>query len=532
MSRILISLWILVTLAACAQPDSAPTAVLTVAVPPEVPTKAPLGPVAAPTIVKTFLAPVAVATIDAAVLFPNIASNSHPQSRAPQSMEQTILAAEVVARVSYLSKRVTVAQIPSSSTRSSRWATLLEFRFSVHEYLKGSGGNEIGGIVYLSFHTEAHARAAVTAIADAHDSRWDSREAIVFLDQDDWLPTYPLPAGSYWFGRMFFTTMKNGRREAYTVASIYSKLWLPATQTGGTVAKTLDAKLFLLDAPGSTGARGAGSAPAISLNTLKGRITDIEAEATQGGTPEYRECVEVSYRYENGILHQIARRGPTPHHRATSTIASGLPAGTVVYDYQTGSGPSRDEVGLRWFNGPDKDLVDFVAVDFRPSGPDAVRFTWRVVTARPLPPGDYLVYPDGTWHGGIVCARYPEIARKYWRLNLTVASGSTSTLHEALFDPVGIGDAVGADASNGRLDPAAFSLKGTSTTITSLKWENGAVTMALNPSASLTGYVLDFIDTTGTTILSLSSANTTSLTWAVPEQPWADGDLLMLRVRE
>ena len=501
------------------------------AVPPEVPTKASLAPVAAP-------------TIDAAVLFPNVAAGSAPPYFGPQSMESTILATEVVARVSYLSKRVTVAQIPSSSTRASRWATLLEFRFSVHEYLKGSGGNEIGGIVYLPFHTEAHARAAVTAIADAHDSRWDSREAIVFLNQDNWLPTYSLPAGSYWFGLMFFTTTNHGRREAYTVASIHSKLWLPeATQTGGTVAKTLDEKLFLLDAPVSTGARG--NAPAISLNTLKGKITALEAEATQGGTPEYRECVEVSYRYENGLRNQIARLGPMPHQRVSSTIVSGLPAGTVVHDYQNGEGLSRDEIGMRWFNGPDKDLVDFVAVDFRPSGPDAVRFTWRVVTARPLPPGHYSVYPSGTWHGGIVCARYPVIARRYRSLNLHVYSGSGSTLHEALFDPVGIGAAVGADASNGRLAPDAFSLDGTSTTIQSLKWENGAVTfqqslkwesgtvtIQLSPTMSLAGYVLDFIDTTGTTILSLSSENagTNALTWSVPDQPWHDGDLLMLRL--
>ena len=108
-------------------------------------------------------------------------------------------------------------------------------------------------------------------------------------------------------------------------------------------------------------------------------------------------------------------------------------------------------------------------------------------------------------------------------------------MHEAFFDPVAIGTAVGADGANGVLNPSAFSLDGTTTTITSLKWEDGEVTMALSPtSTSLADYAIDFIDTTGTTTLSLTSdnASTTALTWTVPDAPWAAGDLLMLRIHE
>ena len=58
--------------------------------------------------------------------------------------------------------------------------------------------------------------------------------------------------------------------------------------------------------------------------------------------------------------------------------------------------------------------------------------------------------------------------------------------------------------------------------------------MALTPTTTLADYAIDFIDTTGTTTLSLSSdnASTTALTWTVPDKPWSDGDLLMLRIRE
>ena len=95
-----------------------------------------------------------------------------------------------------------------------------------------------------------------------------------------------------------------------------------------------------------------------------------------------------------------------------------------------------------------------------------------------------------------------------------------------------IGTAVGSDGTNGVLEPASFSLDGTTTTISSLKWEDGEVTMALTPTTTLADYAIDFIDMTGTTTLSLTSdnASTTALTWTVPDKPWSDGDLLMLRL--
>ena len=186
---------------------------------------------------------------------------------------------------------------------------------------------------------------------------------------------------------------------------------------------------------------------------------------------------------------------------------------------------------MGWFEGPDKDLVRFVNVDFTTSTADRIRFTRRAVTARPLPAGDYTVYPNWTWSGGLVCDRYPEIAHNRFALYLTVTPPER-TVHEAFFDPVAIGTAVGADGSNGVLKPAAFSLDGTTTTISSLKWEDGEVTMALSPTTTLADYAIDFIDATGTTTLSLTSdnASTTALTWTVPDAPWSAGDLLMLRL--
>ena len=99
--------------------------------------------------------------------------------------------------------------------------------------------------------------------------------------------------------------------------------------------------------------------------------------------------------------------------------------------------------------------------------------------------------------------------------------GPPGTLHEAFFDPVDIGTAVGADSSDGVLKPAAFTVGGANTTISSLKWEAGTATMALSPSASLSGYAIDFIALDGSVSLTLSFDDATqsggTLTWSVGE---------------
>ena len=196
---------------------------------------------------------------------------------------------------------------------------------------------------------------------------------------------------------------------------------------------------------------------------------------------------------------------------------------------------------MGWFEGPDNTIVEFEDVDIEPAPrhyhnhEQTVLYTRRVVTTRPLPAGQYSFTPN-EWLWRDTCS-IPDSARNLVTVNLTVTTPAdrTNIDHEAFFDPVAIGTAVGADGANGVLEPSAFSLDGTTTTITSLKWEDGAVSMTLSPtSTSLADYAIDFIDTTGTTTLSLTSdnASTTALTWTVPDAPWADGDLLMLRIQE
>ena len=80
--------------------------------------------------------------------------------------------------------------------------------------------------------------------------------------------------------------------------------------------------------------------------------------------------------------------------------------------------------------------------------------------------------------------------------------------------------------------------RGQRTTLESLNWEAGVVTMELTHYVPLAGYRIDFIALDGSWVLSLefdgAKANneTGTFTWLVPDQPWQDGDQLMLRVRE
>ena len=143
-----------------------------------------------------------------------------------------------------------------------------------------------------------------------------------------------------------------------------------------------------------------------------------------------------------------------------------------------------------WLTGADADLFQNVwtmTTAIPPTGTTA-----HSSQLRPLPAGRVQV-PRTLWQlytRFIPCNFFPDDAYDDW--TVTVAA-PPSTVHEAFFDPVAIGAAVGADGTNGVLKPAAFTVDGASATITSLKWESGTVTMELNPSASLAGHAIDFI---------------------------------------
>ena len=154
-------------------------------------------------------------------------------------------------------------------------------------------------------------------------------------------------------------------------------------------------------------------------------------------------------------------------------------------------------------------------------------------TARPLPAAEYGFHYISQHYTRIPCNFKPDDTYSDWTVTVTAPSG---TVHEAFFDPVAIGSGVGADASNGVLDPKAFTVAQVSTALQSLKWQDGSATLTLSAPASLSGHFLDFIALDGMVALSLdggaAAVSGGTLTWSVAAQPWQADDKLMLRIRQ
>ena len=137
----------------------------------------------------------------------------------------------------------------------------------------------------------------------------------------------------------------------------------------------------------------------------------------------------------------------------------------------------------------------------------------------------------------ILCDAYPE-ARRTWNIHTVKVSAPVGVSHEAFFDPVDIEDAVGTDGANGVLRPDRFETEDEETVIERIEWQDGQVEMELLPHSRLADHHIDFIALDGKVSLRLDFDDATevdedgtrALSWGVCEQPWSDGDLLMLRI--
>ena len=449
----------------------------------------------------------------------------------PSSLEKRILSSPVIAKVRLNSASSTIEF--GTVAQGMKYMVLLEFSFSVLEYLKGTGASEIVAVWDADpvFDTHQEAEAALPAISAARDTRWDHREAIVLLKH-----SRPYLLSTQQADR-YYLSWERRSDDGYSIASRYDKLWLPAETAMGTSSRpSSDQQLFLLDVPSAM-----GSAPTITLGEMKAKIAAVTAKLAAGdGSEEYRECVERTYVYEGLESYRVEQgheglfeRPPDPD------FGSGLAASSLVYEQLALGGlPNRrDEL---WFDGED---AIFFRVEFSESTPydfsgdgviDSIQYAQRVVSERPLPAGAYEVTFNQRNAHFVPCEGYTW--RYEWMVNVTAPEG---VLHEAFFDPVAVSGAVRADGANGVLKPASFAdSNGASATVESIAWEPGVVKVKVVPWSTLSRYVLDFIELDGTTSLSLNVANSSvdvanhTLSWSVESQPWEDGDKLMLRIRE
>ena len=310
----------------------------------------------------------------------------------------------------------------------------------------------------------------------------------------------------------------------YTIDTL-NRVWLPAKDPPAAEGETSDeddsALLFL------TGDPSESTPSTISLGGLHTEIAEVDALiGTGGGTEEHKKCVVEGWQYAH-LFAGITADGPFVPYETTHQLPSGTPEGTVVESYRTdGSGYDIILVG-----GVDKDFFK----PLRDDDDDRPDNGYRIgnATARPLPAGKYQYKSILQKYYEIPC----NFIRDYHSIENVVVTAPDGVLHELFFDPVTVGSAVAADATNGVLKPAAFTdANGASATIESISYESGTVKLGVTPDDALAGHVVDIIELDGTVSLSLDVADATvdsandTLSWTVSEQPWDDGDKLMLRI--
>ena len=388
------------------------------------------------------------------------------------SLDEQIYGSDVIVRVSLLSVAAMTETVPSGEGVAHTYRGVQELRFTAHEYLKGTGPSE-AHVVVRSVHrylNEARAQQIADEAVSQRNTTWDDRQGVLFLrTRDPRLPQDEVSGASQRADAPAFAfpdTNPVVQSEWDYAIDTLSRVWLPANSTGGDTGRSADGAGMTFITDGS-----ASPPPVISLDNLRSRIADMAATLEAGANiAGYKTCI-----YKQILRERVRRANPWTPIQKTATIASGLAAGTEIRKRHISR--NHPQYHRPWLSGPDMEFFQALIVD-DDSEPDN-GYDRVLSTARPLSVGEYRVLDNQQHYVYLICNFVPTDAYDDWTVTVTSPAG---TLHEAFFDPVTIGSAVGADGTNGVLEPAGFSVGGTTTTISGLKWENGTVTMTLSPS--------------------------------------------------
>ena len=464
----------------------------------------------------------------------------------PETLEERIAGADAIVRARLLSASAATEQ----KSDPTHYLGVVELRFQVLEYLRGSGAGELVALIDddgIHYDSAAKALEGAKAIRDGRDTQWDNREAILFLfdGEDGELLAEVLPstrqADRYWLGAVATYPSYEGD-DGYSITSYHSKRWLPAAAAPASADAVRDGtkdsgtQLFLLEVPSGGGSipgdaalqGSSGQAPAgtITLAGMKKLIAANDREiAAGGGSEAYKECLYLKHEWERRASYMKEHYAPFEggrdyfYIRNDSAINSGLPAGTRAfrdpsrYVGETGTAPA--EAGEFFIRGRDAALF-------------SIKWPGVVDTVRPIPAGEYRFYYSYVHREYLICDGEPDLEKKREEVFVTVTAPA-GALHEAFFDPT---------TGTGAVSPAAFRVGGAQAQIQKLLWSGGQVVMELSPYRSLAEYALDVIGLDGSVSLSLNARDATvdtaagRLTWPVATPPWRVGDKLMLRIRE
>ena len=453
-----------------------------------------------------------------------------PPRLTPDTLDQYIFSADVIVRASLLSA---AAAVEGAGTA---FRPVNNLRFRAIEYLKGTGAAEftvqVSPPAYeATYGTREEAQRAAEAQLASRNSAWDDREGALFLKTAG-----VSGAASASTATFNFVWLATSSPLEYTIDTI-ARTWLPSTSAPGAGGQS-DADIRYLTSAGESqaeGASGSAGSTSVSLADLRSQITAMDALLEKGaGIEGYRDCI--AYQLESGTVqreHEERTGNKWAPHTSQHSIASGLAAGESMFSrpesYTYKQSPTYSRY---WLEGPDRAHFTVGVLDDDQDSQNGWYYYAR--TNRPLPAGAYQTEFHAEFWFYMPC----NFDANSYIFNRLVVTAPEGTIHEAFFDPVTIGSAIGADGANGELKPAAFTANGTSTALQSLNWHSsGIIMLTLSPNASLSGLALDFIALDGSVALTLpaSAAKTDSaagtVTWSSATAPWKAGDKLMLRIR-
>ena len=453
------------------------------------------------------------------------------------SIEEEIVRADVIARVSL---DAVATEVVSVTEENTGYAPALLFTFDVHEYMKGTGGDEVVGVspTAEAFDTAEEARSHLSRYSSERDSSWDGREAIVFLRDYASLRASQGQTPRYVLGYLDLG------RDGYTVASPVYKRWLPQANSSEVrpTARSSQAqgeKHFLRDdparpaAPRSSGGGAQSSAgpSTIALGDFKAKVSAIGAQIAAGdGSVAFRQCVHNAYAGSRMI-----EAGRVSAWSYDVDMVSGSAGGYKVGGRE-GYGVGEYTYGEHWIEGDDKDLFRVTTKNPEPmrwyvpetAPPDGTSYAAEVVTVRPLPAGVYSFRTHAIGGHFLWCGVITDNERAHGYEYTVTVEALSGIVHEAFFDPADLSSGIGANATSGVLKPTTFG----SNVLDRIEWESG--TLKVNLTGSHVGKHLDFLDVDGELALTVAVDDAVAadglLTWAVPDQPWESGDLLMVRL--
>ena len=454
------------------------------------------------------------------------AASRPPNPYGPFSLNEHIFFADVIAIVRPISVKSGFLTMQRTAEHN-RYRSVTQSRYEVIEYFKGDGDSEIV-VDAKNLYADLEDMSAEQALQTAEGrvatqiSNLGGREAVVFFRRLQ----YP---------DSVLDTSRKADENQWRLHNAQTGLFSAGGDIGDPSTTFRIASTFIAEDE---------QTETFSIADLRERIEAMDALLREGeGIEGWEECIRSKLLYANYLRKYRATHGEDPLSTAElGPFPSGQPAGFAAHDAGLFGGRGYYK---EWLTGEDARFFQILLLeggqvitpDYWATRSEITAYDIEIRAMRPLLAGIYEIYRHGQAPSDIPCDFVQP--HSTWRFTFEAAEG---TLHEAFFDPVNIDDAVGADSANGALEPTDFEHDDREAAIEALRWRDGQVELALeveDDSPDIASHRMDFIALDGSVALRLlfedaiefaDEDDIATFVWGVCEQPWQNGDLLMLRI--